>query len=511
MKVYKESYKNSNGKTTTKQKWYIDFYDHFNRRHRLAGFVQKKPTEELARQIESLISYRISGQSLPVELQRWIESLPDSLLKKLVSWCLIDSQRAEASKPLHRHLEDWETALQASGTAKNAEMKYSRVKRVFDACQFKSLSDVSASKVQFKITGLKKTVRRENNGSVRNIETDILLSQRSQHHILSACKQFCKWAKADGRTSNNPLEHLKPVKVTETQDRAAFSTDEISYLLTVTEAAPERCNMTGNERALLYRLAVQTGLRADELRSLTKDCFNFNNLTVTLSGQYTKNGQEAELPLRADTALLLEDYLACKLPTAKAFNMPVDTARMLYIDMEKARQKWIEKHPELADNSDFLTVENSQGKRDFHALRHTFATMLAATGTHPKTAQTLLRHSKVDLTMSIYTHSLRDKETTAINQLPDLTAPEEIMEQLATGTDPKNADFSADRSAAKYCQNMPEFAKIQEVLSDNTQTIKNPVSESKSAILSQKQGSFSKPPERLELSTVGLQNRSSTN
>ena len=84
------------------------------------------------------------------------------------------------------------------------------------------------------------------------------------------------------------------------------------------------------------------------------------------------------------------------------------------------RETWIEIDPE-------------RGQVCFHSLRHSFGTMLAASGVHPKTAQTLMRHSDINLTMSRYTHTLRSQEATAIESLPDLNC-EAHKSKKATGT-----------------------------------------------------------------------------
>mgnify|MGYP002336358455 CR=1 FL=1 len=60
---------------------------------------------------------------------------------------------------------------------------------------------------------------------------------------------------------------------------------------------------------------------------------------------------------------------------------------------------------------------------DFHCLRHTFITNLAADGVHPKTAQALARHSTITLTMDRYSHSLVEEQTAALEVLPNLTGP----------------------------------------------------------------------------------------
>ena len=51
-----------------------------------------------------------------------------------------------------------------------------------------------------------------------------------------------------------------------------------------------------------------------------------------------------------------------------------------------------------------LDGEDDQGRIvDFHSLRVTFITRLSAAGVHPRTAQALARHSKLELTMRTYT------------------------------------------------------------------------------------------------------------
>ena len=44
---------------------------------------------------------------------------------------------------------------------------------------------------------------------------------------------------------------------------------------------------------------------------------------------------------------------------------------------------------------------------DFHALKGKCASLLAASGVHPKTAQSIMRHSDINLTMNAYTHAQR--------------------------------------------------------------------------------------------------------
>jgi integrase len=72
---------------------------------------------------------------------------------------------------------------------------------------------------------------------------------------------------------------------------------------------------------------------------------------------------------------------------------------------------------------DFLTYRDSAGRVfDFHSLRHTTGSLLAASGVHPKTAQAIMRHSTIGLTMDRHTHSLRHAERDAVAALPHFDA-----------------------------------------------------------------------------------------
>ena len=74
-----------------------------------------------------------------------------------------------------------------------------------------------------------------------------------------------------------------------------------------------------SRRALLYRLAAESGLRANELRSLKVSSFDFKNRIVSVKSRRTKNKKEAILPLRRDTISELKDFFKDKLPGTKAF------------------------------------------------------------------------------------------------------------------------------------------------------------------------------------------------
>jgi len=173
--------------------------------------------------------------------------------------------------------------------------------------------------------------------------------------------------------------------------------------------------MTGLERAYLYRLAIESGLRAGELKSLRVSSFDFSESTVTVEAAYTKNKQRAEIDLKRRTAAEIQILLSNKLHDAQAFAVPAQPAKMLKRDLALAE----------------IPYDTDEGTADFHSLRHTFITNLARRGVHPKDAQTLARHSTITLTMDHYTHTKRESLRKIIEKSPDLTIQKQEKKHLA--------------------------------------------------------------------------------
>ncbi len=79
--------------------------------------------------------------------------------------------------------------------------------------------------------------------------------------------------------------------------------------------------------------------------------------------------------------------------------------------------------PKKAEESLFLCFVDAQGRyADFHALRKTFITNLSKAGVSPKMAQSLARHSDINLTMNVYTDVVLEDQAVAVELLPELPA-----------------------------------------------------------------------------------------
>jgi hypothetical protein len=68
-----------------------------------------------------------------------------------------------------------------------------------------------------------------------------------------------------------------------------------------------------------------------------------------------------------------------------------------------------------------LPFEDESGRRfDFHALRGMLATRLLSAGASVRAAQSLMRHSTAELTVSVYARVRAGEEREALERMPDL-------------------------------------------------------------------------------------------
>jgi integrase len=230
---------------------------------------------------------------------------------------------------------------------------------------------------------------------------------RGVARCIGAAKQFSRWLHHTGRTENDRLIILQrpQVIVGECLRRGALDEAAIEQLLEVTATAPALYGLSGAARALVYWICVETGLRRLEVFSLTPANLDFTpaDPCIVLRGRSTKNRKVANLPVTRTLAAAIAEVAKGLVPDEPLIGHPPRrTADMLRRDLERAGLP--------------LTDETG-GQIDFHALRHTFGSRLARNGVHPKTAQLLMRHSRIELTLQTYTHLRLSDTRSAIEGL----------------------------------------------------------------------------------------------
>ena len=340
-----------------------------------------------------------------------------------------------------------------------------RVRDLLLRAGVKRLRDLSASRIQAAVAAL---------GEPRP-ERPTGLSKQSLQHYVRAVKQFSRWLQREGRTAEHALAGVKGYNADtdKRRERRGFTADEMKALLAATRRAPDRWGMSGPARAAAYALAFASGLRRNEIRTLTRASFHLdgNPPTVTVKAGYSKHRREDVQPLPADVAKMLADFLATADPE-RPFPLPDKTGRMLAADMADARAAWAADASTAAErqareeDGDFLRERDTAGLvLDFHSTRHAYVTAICRADVSPRVMMELARHSDPRLTMKRYSRVAVADSARALDFLPKLGAagPEtERAELRRTGTDDAavRADLTGEnriaRQIARRGQNGPQ-------------------------------------------------------
>lgn len=223
------------------------------------------------------------------------------------------------------------------------------------------------------------------------------MSAQTSNHYLAAIKGFTNWLTVEGQLAIDPLKRTRKVN-TQTDERIkrrSLTKDEIAKLAEATKEQPERYGLTGHQRATLYLAATQSGLRANELASLSSRSLQDGFLVVeaTDSKRKRRDFQPISSQLQNEIANLGEKPFPGQWVRR--------AAEMLQTDLSAAG----------------IPITTSEGTVDFHALRSTYITLLVESGVDPKTVQILARHSTITLTMDTYAKTDRERLRKAVEGL----------------------------------------------------------------------------------------------
>jgi integrase len=379
----------------------------------VAAFTDRQASKQLAGNIEKLAACQASGMPLSRNLTEAIDRLPERILNSLRSCGLLDSSQTAGARPLEKHLDGWKKHLTAKGdTEKHIKQRKARIERLLKAADARWWSDLTPEKVETALTGL----RQENDLSVSTVNA-----------YQSAIKQFTCWMYRNGHAPENPLRHLsrQNPEPHRRRKRRALSNQEAGALLESARKSKKPLQgASPKTRWLLYRMALETGLRFGELKTLKVGALNLNGTppTVHIEAAYSKSGKGARLPLRKPLAEDLAEHCSGRDPGDNVFDMwkTAVGARMIKGDLKASGDK--------ENNINPVPYKDKRGRvADFHALRHTFITNLARSGVHPKTAQALARHSTMELTMQVYTLVAMDTKEEAVNSLPSFDSVKKVM------------------------------------------------------------------------------------
>ncbi len=434
--IYRKKYTRTNAQgeriTKIRKKWYIRYVDPLKRRRvSIAGYSDRKATEQKAAFLERQAERRASG--------------------------LIDPAEVHWNRPIEEHLQEYRDFLINKGASEeHARRTLTRATQILSSCKIGKINEITLAPIQSHIAQLRnrkklpclpndqesftkkeiatllgvgmaavgKQVRHynlaaEGNGKARRYPRETVLSlvtMRAEgrgiataNHYLQSVRGFCRWLVLDRRLPMNPISGIKAgnVNLDCRRRRRVLSHQEIALLLDRTRSSERVINtFDGPTRCMLYSLALCTGFRAHELSSLRKADFQLgdNYATVHCHAAYTKNRKHVEQPLPPWIIPVLQAFLNKLEPSARLW--PNEWYRracyMLRQDLTAAG----------------IPYKTSEGYFDFHSFRGQYITELASVTHNIKVLQTLARHADVRLTLHRYAKARPAEIAAATAALP---------------------------------------------------------------------------------------------
>lgn len=369
-----------------------------------------------------------------------------------------------ACQPLSKHLDAYERHLRAKGgNPRRIAMVRRRLERLARECRFPRLNKMSAGPVERWL--------------LKQADADMAAATRNTYRESAVC--FGNWCRRTHRLTQNPFADLPRAdqNVNRKHQRRALTVTELMRLLRIARLRPlaeygrkisrndadptqsrrsratwkrepltyddidgavararealadnpeliAELERTGQERALTYKMLVLTGLRKNELASLTVAQLDLDGPVAyaILNAADEKNRNGSNIPIRADLAQELSTWLAQRLddlreearkrgapipvrlpPSTPLLRIPAGLTRIFDRDLAVAGI------PKRDERNRVV---------DIHALRVTFCSHLCAAGVPLRTAQAAMRHSKPELTANIYSDPKLLDIAGAINSLP---------------------------------------------------------------------------------------------
>lgn len=222
-----------------------------------------------------------------------------------------------------------------------------------------------------------------------------------------------------GILTSNPCDKADPPKM-DTKEKRALSADQARLLIAMLDE--------NNPREMAYLLAITMGLRRGEICGLSWKDVDFENQIIDVSHSFDVAGNLKETKTKAGMRLLPMSDGTCE-----ALKRHREAQKTQIDRTNSFRHPW-EGYIEIDEN--FPVIADHYGTRVYpgslstwwtkdcvkyglegwclHELRHTYLTLLALNGVHPKVMQELAGHYSSQITMDIYTHVNMDAKRQAV-------------------------------------------------------------------------------------------------
>jgi integrase len=130
------------------------------------------------------------------------------------------------------------------------------------------------------------------------------------NHYLTSVRSFVQYLTDVEILPSNPLKPIKKLnpEIGQRKKRRAMTAEEVErFMKAVTRKS--RTKKQSEERSLVYRLLLGTGLRSTELSLLTPSQIDFERNRLTIEAAKTKNKKADVLPIRPDLVQSVKEWV----------------------------------------------------------------------------------------------------------------------------------------------------------------------------------------------------------
>ena len=241
------------------------------------------------------------------------------------------------------------------------------------------------------------------------------LSPSSVQRVHALLHKALKQAVNDGLVPRNVTEAVKAPKQSR-KEIPALTREQARVFLEATK---------GDRLETLYVLAIHTGLRQGELLGLKWDDVTLDRGTLQVRRILSaakdgpifttpKNNQGRSVRLTVQAVQALRDHRKRQVEDRLRRAGLWQDHGLVFTTLVGTP---LNRHNVFSRSFKPLLRRTSLPDIPFHALRHSFATLMLAGGEHPKVVQEMMGHSGIRVTMDFYSHVLPDMQKGAVDRL----------------------------------------------------------------------------------------------
>ena len=231
------------------------------------------------------------------------------------------------------------------------------------------------------------------------------ISRNSYLRKVSSIKEFYRFLYSDGLIKNNPAKDIESPKKHQNIPKV-LTIRQIEDIINTIKS--DNCIKSIRLLALI-EIMYSTGIRVEELMSISLNAINYENQSIFIKG---KGGKERVVPFGINALKAIKKYIGIR----ELFIKNKKNSSFMFPSIGKQGYLTARRFSQLLKEVS-IKAELSHLSISPHILRHSFATHMLSGGADLRVLQEILGHADIS-TVQIYTHIVDDKKKIALSFHP---------------------------------------------------------------------------------------------